>query len=205
MSETVVKLRPARVKCRSVELAKRQEVDSWALADAVREDVHAVWPQDREHSRSHGINTGLTAAEDAVYAQHEEARTDISRSYLHDLFRTAEVWPPEERRTEIATFSAHYELRGQQWRNRGAVLERLARKSATGRVAQRQVRVWKSEQNPPALRTFLQLVEQRVRSSLKAAAAPWHTVKDGDRTAIARILREIANEVEDGTFPKGQR
>ncbi len=193
----VIPLHPLR----SVEVAKQSERNNWDLADAILEDIHDLNP-DLTQVRSHGVHTGRTDAERELHdAMAAAGVADFTPVYLHNLYVTARAWPPEDR-NEQATFRAHYLLRSQTYdRNRKQVLERLA-KNKSGRVNQLHVQVWISEHKPRQSYTFLQLVERRIRGSVKGAAAPWHLLADSDRQQIADILRNVAREVEDGTFPK---
>jgi hypothetical protein len=186
---------------RSVEVAKKAERDNWALADAILQDIHDLNPA-LTQVRADGVNTGRTEAEKMLHEEMTAAGVaDFTPAYLHNLYVTSRAWPPEDR-IEQATFRAHYLLRSQTYdKKRKAVLERLAKKSK-GRVNQLAVQVWISEHKPRQQYTFLQLVERRIRGSVKGAAAPWHLVAEDDRQAIAAILHRVAAEVEDGTFPK---
>ncbi len=188
---------------RSVEIAARHDNrDAWELADAIYEDVSSLLPADEgiPSSAAHGVKTGLSDAEQAVYDAHREAGTEVGRAYVHNLYVTRRVWPPEERLPEKASFDAHFELRGKDWRNRREIIERLAARSRTGRVSRQQVVIYRSEKKPPALKTFRELFESRVRAVAVQAGKPWHTVAEEDRYALARIMRDIANEIEAGTF-----
>lgn len=191
---------------RSVEIAKRAETDSWALADAVFEDLAALRPDlALETSRADGVKTGLTEAESEIADALTKEGLDYAKTYVHDLFVTSRAWPPEER-LESASFNAHYLLRSKTYdRNRKQILERLERKSRTGKVTGQAVQIYISERKPKHTWTFIALVDRRVRASLKGAAQPWHLVADEDRERIADLLRTIAKEVEDGTFPKKAR
>jgi hypothetical protein len=192
---------------RSVEVAQRQENDSWSLADAIFEDLADIRPDltDIDASRSHGVNTGLTEAEGQIADAMSQAGLDYAQTYIHQMYVTSRAWSAEDR-VEAASFKAHYLLRSQTYdKNRKAILDRLAKKSRTGRVTGHAVEVYISERKPRHSWTFLALVDRRVRASLKAAAQPWHLVADTDRESIADLLRAIAAEVEDGTFPKKAR
>lgn len=187
---------------RSVELAKRQDnQDAWALADAIFDDVLSLLPADVATSAADGVKTGLSDAETAVYEAHRQAGTEVSRAHVHNLFVTRRVWPPEERLPDKASFIAHFELRGKEWKNRRQILERLAARSRTGRATRHQVIVYRSEKKPPALRTFTQLIDERVRRVVKTSGHPWHLVVDADRQRIADLLRVLAREIETGEFP----
>ncbi len=196
----VVETEQAAQQFRSVELAQRQERrDAWELADAIYDDVVSLHEEVATSSSDH-TKTGLGKAEEIVAEAHRQAGTEITKNSLHGLFVTRRAWPPDLRAPEVASFAAHYELRGNKFKNRRAVLERLAGKTKTGRVTRHQVQVWKSERRPPAVRTFLELAEQRIRVGVKAAGHPWAQLAEGDRLAIARVLRTIADEVQEGTF-----
>jgi hypothetical protein len=193
----VVSLR--RKKLRSIEVFRRAEATAWEKAEAIYADL--ADRVDVEDSRSHGVNTGLGDAEDEVHSSLVAEGLDVSRSYLHQLYITRRAWPSEERIAQ-ASFEAHYLLRSQTYdKNRKQALERLSRKSKTGKVTAHAVKVWISERKPPHQKTFLQLVEERVRGSVKGAASPWHLVTEEDRQAIAEIVIRIGREVADGTFP----
>lgn len=195
---TVLEVLPGGKKTyRSVEVARKQEATSWEMADAIWEDTE-VELSDAERSSSD--QPALTSALDKVYEALRDDGQDYERIYVQQLRLTRESWPPTERVTG-ASFSAHYLLRAKTYPNRRANLERLRDRSKGGKVTARAVKVWISEKKPSAHKSFLELVEERVRTSLKAAAAPWHTVAEGDRASIARILRVIAEEVESGEFP----
>ncbi len=193
----VIPLHPLR----SVAVAKQAERNNWDLADAILEDIHDLDPN-LAQARFVGHSTGLTETEKRLHEEMTAAGVaDLAPSYLHQLYVTARAWPNEDR-NEQATFRAHYLLRSQTYdRKRVQILERLAKNKA-GRVTQLNVQVWISEHKPRQSYTFLQLVERRIRGSVKGAAAPWHLLADSDRQQIADILRNVAREVEDGTFPK---
>lgn len=193
---TVLEVLPGGKKTyRSVEVARKQEATSWEMADAIWEDVEAdLMDQSIRSERE------LGEAIDKVYEALTVEGCDYGRSHVRELRKTRESWPPSER-VEGASFTAHYVLRSGTYPNRRANLERLRDRSKTGKVTAHAVKVWISERKPPAHKSFLELVEERVRTSLKAAAAPWHTVSEGDRASIARILRVVAEEVESGEFP----
>jgi hypothetical protein len=195
-------------KFKSVELAKRQDnQDAWALADAVFDDVIGLLPPDAMASGApeNSANSGLNDAENAVFDAHRQAGTEVSRSYLHNLFVTRRVWPPEERLPDKASFNAHFDLRGKDWKNRRQILERLAARSRTGRATRHQVKVYISEKRPPEFRTFIQLIDKRVRAVVKTSGHPWHLVADVDRERIADLLRTLAHEIESGEFPKAAK
>lgn len=194
-------------KFKSVELARRQDnQDAWALADAIYEDVAGLLPVEVATSTPEvGPANGLKEAEDIVYDAHRAAGTEVTRAYLHNLFVTRRVWPPTERVPDKASFIAHFELRGKEWKNRRQILERLAARSRTGRATRQQVIVYRSEKKPPAFRTFTQLIDERVRRVVKTSGHPWHLVADGDRQQIADLLRTLAREIEDGEFPKAAK
>lgn len=188
---------------RSVEVAKRTERDNWELADAIRADLHDANPNLAAARFGPGVSTGLTDAEKALHEEMAAAGVvDIRQSYLHDLYVTSVAWP-EDDRVPGASFRSHYLLRSQTYDHgkRRAILERLAAKSKSGRVGQLDVQVWISEHRPRQSYTFLQLVERRIRGSVKGAASPWHLVAEDDRQQIATILHRIAAEVAEGTFP----
>jgi hypothetical protein len=194
---------PLEVEFESVALANRQEtVAAWDMADAIYRDVQKQMPGNDDASSfgTQGVSTGLGKAEEIVADAHRKAGTEITQNGVHAHFVTRRAWPPEERLPDIASYAAHYELRGKDYRNRADVLQRLARKSSTGRATRKAVQIWKSERKPPAHRTFLELAERRIRAGVKAAGHPWGHVADGDRATIARMLREIANEIEDRRF-----
>ncbi len=192
----VIPLHPLR----SVEVAKQAERNNWDLADAILEDIHDLDPA-LTRVRADGVNTGRADAEKRLHeAMTEAGVADFTPAYLHNLYVTARAWAPEDR-SEQATFRAHYLLRSQTYdRNRKQILERLGKGGK--KVTQLKVQVWISEHKPRQSYTFLQLVERRIRGSVKGAAAPWHMLADTDRQQIADILRNIAREVEDGDFPK---
>jgi hypothetical protein len=184
----------------SVALARRQETrDAWEMADAVYRDVVSIAPEVATSGAS-SENTGLGKAEERIGNAHRKAGTEVGQTQVHALFVTRRAWPPEERLPKIASFAAHYELRGKDYKNRRVVLERLAKKSSTGHVTRKAVQIWRSERKPPRLRTFLELAEQRIRAGVKSAGNPWGQVAEGDRIAIARMLRQIADEVQAGEF-----
>jgi hypothetical protein len=191
---------------RSVELAMRRETQlDWEFADAVYGDVLDMLPDEESpSSAAHGVNTGLAAAEDAVHKAHRQAGTEVTRSAIHDMFVTRRVWPPEERRPDLASFQVHYELRGKDFRNRRTLIEKHAAKSSNGRWSWTDVRRWKSERKPAPMKTFRELFEERVRKAAYQAGKPWHTVADGDRFALAAVCRAIAAEIEAGTFGTDQ-
>jgi hypothetical protein len=185
-------------KLRSVEVAQRAEADSWALADAIYEDVADLAPVDRSMGSE---NTGLYGAVREVTDALEAAGLDFKETYVRQLWHTRKAWPPEERVPQ-ASFTAHYLLRAQTYDGkRKQRLERLLKQSKSGHVTAHAVKVWISESKPRHTWTFLQLVEKRIRGSVKGAAAPWHLVAEEDRQAIATILHRVGNEVADGTFP----
>lgn len=201
----VIPLHPLR----SVEVAKQAERNNWDLADAIFDDIGSINETLTQVRVSDGRPSsagpaGLTAAEKAVHeAMVEAGVSDFTPAYLHNLFVTAMAWPAEDR-NDNATFRAHYLLRSQTYnRNRKQILERLGRGGK--KVTQLKVQVWISEHKPRQSYTFLQLVERRIRGSVKGAAAPWHLLADSDRQQIADILRNVAREVEDGTFPEKKR
>ncbi len=193
----VIPLHPLR----SVEVAKQAERNNWDLADAILEDVRDLAPQTRVRGTAGAHNAELSAAEKTVHeAMTAEGVADFTPVYIHNLFVTADAWPAEDR-NEQATFRAHYLLRSQTYdRKRVQILERLAKDGK--KVTQLKVQIWISEHKPRQSYTFLQLVERRIRGSVKGAAAPWHMLADTDRSSIADILRNIAREVEDGDFPE---
>ncbi len=186
---------------KSVEIAKRRENhDAWELADAIYEDVMARVPKAVDTAFGQGISTGTRAAEDEVYEAHRKAGTEIGPTYLRAMRQTVEVWPPEDRLIDKASFVVHSEIRGKDYPNRREVIQKLAAKSSTGRVSWSELRRWKSERKPERFRTFLELAEQRIRRAVNDAGKPWHMVADGDRAAIVKTLRTVAAEIEAGTF-----
>lgn len=188
-------------RLRSVEIALREETQAkWEFADAVYEDVLAQNPDVATPGSVGTTWTGLAAAEEQVYNAHREAGTEVTQSAVHNMFVTRRVWPPEERLPDFASFAVHYELRGKEFRNRRQLIERHAAKSKNGRWSLRDMRRWKSERKPAPMKTFRELFEERVRRAAYQAGKPWHTVKDEDRHTLARVCREIANEIEAGTF-----
>lgn len=195
MSQALEVLPGGKKTYRSVEVARKQEATSWEMADAIWEDVQLELA-DQSDSSHRDLGAALNGVSDALQTDGH----DYTRGYVTDLHKTCESWPPAER-VEGASFTAHYLLRSGTYPNRRANLERLRDRSSNGKVTAHAVKVWISEKKPPAHKTFLQLVDERVRSALKAAANPWHTVAQDDRNEIARLLRVIAEEVQDGTFP----
>jgi hypothetical protein len=187
---------------RSVEIAKRQETrDAWELADAIYEDVADEMGEKFVPTNfSSGRDSGLEVAIEGVYDAHRKAGTDVGRTYVKAMFATVRVWPPEDRLPELASFVVHAELRGKDYPNRREVIQRLAANSKTGRATWVNLRRWKSERKPQQARSFLELADQRIRRTVNDAGKPWHKVADGDRVAIVQILRQIADEVEAGTF-----
>lgn len=180
---------------RSVEVARKQEATSWEMADAIWEDAQLELA-DQSDSSHRDLGDALNGVSDAL----QKDGHDFTRSYVTDLHKTRESWPPSER-VEGASFTAHYLLRASTYPNRRANLERLRDRSKNGKVTAHAVKVWISERKPRSHKSFLELVDVRVRASLKAAAKPWHTVAQDDRDAIARLLRIMADEVQDGSFP----
>lgn len=185
---------------RSVALALQQETVTWEFADAVYDEVLA-FEQGVATPSSDQSNTGLSAAEDKVYEAHRNAGTEKTRSALHNTFVTRRVWPPEERRPELASFSVHYELRGKDYRNRRELIEKYASRSKTGRWSLHDMRRWKSERKPKEFQTFIQIIDGRVRRAVKTSGQPWTLLADTDRQQIADLLRVLAREIEDGVFP----
>ncbi len=187
---------------RSVEMARRHETDTWALADAVWEDVTSLLPAQAEAkgSAADGVNTGLSAAEDEVYREHRDAGTEVGRNYLHNLYVTRRVWPPGERRPDLAGFNVHFELRGKEYKNRRELIEKHAARSKTGRWSRADLVRWKSERKPQPMKSFRELFEERVRRATFQAAKPWHHLTAEERDMLAKIVRDIANEISDGTF-----
>jgi hypothetical protein len=112
----------------------------------------------------------------------------------------AHVWPALER-VEGASFYAHYALKSPKYDGiRQARLERLRDRSRNGRVTETAVRNWIRDQKPAEKQTFLEKVERRIRLAIKAATAPWEATVEDDRHEIARLLRLIANEIDEGVF-----
>lgn len=181
---------------RSVEVAQKQEATSWEMADAIQEDY-------LEESMTRVIDSNQEVGEviDGITEALRHAGQDYKRSTVKDYRQTAEAWPQAER-VEGASFKAHKMLRSGKYPNRRANLERIRDRSATGKVTAHAVEVWISEKKPRSQKSFLELVDVRVRAALKAAAKPWHTVAQDDREAIARLLRIVADEVQDGSFPR---
>lgn len=185
---------------KSVELAIRRETqEDWEFADAVYEDV-VENDQGVATPRENTSHSGLLAAEEKVYEAHRQAGTEVTPAALHNMFVTRRVWPPEERRPDLASFSVHYELRGKDFPNRKELIEKYAAKSRSGRWSLHDMRRWKSERKPAAFKTFLQLAEERIRRAVHDAGKPWHTVQETDRESIADLLRLIATEIEAGEF-----
>lgn len=189
---------------RSIEIAQRQETrDAWELADAIYEDVLELMPGVVVTAPSFGesgVNTGVHAAQEQVYEAHRKAGTDVGRTYVRAMFATVRVWPEEERLPELASFVVHAELRGKAFPNRRQIIQRLAANSTTGRATWVNLRRWKSEQKPGALKTFQQLFEERVRGAAFRAGKPWNHVTEADRFVLAAVCRDIADEIEAGTF-----
>lgn len=203
MSTTLSLVEPAAsMSFRSVEIAERRENhDAWELADAIYEDVLSLVPSvEVATSTSQGPDKGLEVATDSVYDAHRKAGTEIGRTYVRQMFATVRVWPPEQRLPDKASFVVHSELRGKDYPNRREIIERLAARSKTGRVSWSDLRRWKSERKPAAVKTFRQLFEERVRHAALQAGKPWNAVAEDDRAALAAICRAIADEIETGTF-----
>lgn len=188
-------------RLRSVEIALQQETQAqWDFADAIYEDVLAAGGKGVATPFEVGVSSGLTEAEEQVYNAHRKAGTEVTQSAIHNMFVTRRVWPPEERLPDLASFSVHYELRGKDFRNRRALIEKYAAKSANGRWSLRDMRRWKSERKPAPMKSFRELFEERVRAAAYQAGKPWHTVQEDDRAALAQVCRTIAAEIEAGTF-----
>lgn len=181
---------------RAVEVARKQEATSWEMADAIWEDFSSGTAVSDENSARAELLDQIT---EALVAE----GLDYKRDTVKILRQVAEAWPPSER-VEGATFTAHRMLRSSSYPNRRANLERLRDRSPNGKVTAHAVKVWVSEKKPRSHKSFLELVDERVRASLKAAAQPWHTVAQDDREQIARLLRVLAEEVQAGEFPKGK-
>lgn len=181
---------------RSVEVARKQEATSWEMADAIWEDFSSGTAVSDENSARAELLDQIT---EALVAE----GLDYKRDTVKTLRQVAEAWPPSER-VDGATFTAHRMLRSSSYPNRRASLERLRDRSANGKVTANAVKVWISEKKPRTHKSFLELVDVRVRAALRAAAKPWHTVAQDDREAIARLLRIVAEEVESGEFPGGK-
>jgi hypothetical protein len=190
-----------KAQLRSVEIAARRENhDAWELADAIYEDVLSLSPDFEVAPQSPGGNKGLTEAQEYVYDAHRMAGTEIGKSSVAAMFSTVRVWPPDDRLPDKASFVVHSELRGKDYPNRREIIQRLAGESETGRVTWSHLRRWKSEKKPEAFKTFLQIAEERIRRAVHDVGKPWHTVAEGDRAQIVKVIRGIANEIEQETF-----
>lgn len=200
---------------RVVEAAKRmeqhEEVDRWEFADDVRDavDEQAIGQNGfdrsaRDRAGRGSADTGFNVAIDRVNSRlYDEGIISVGRQSIVGAYTTAKAWSPEDR-VEGATYWAHHELRGRDYDGRRSkVLRRLVAQNQRGRVGPKEVRLWKSSQRTEPMTPFLDQVEKAVRGALLRKGAPWNTMAEGDRDAIARMMRDIGGEVARGEFGIG--
>jgi hypothetical protein len=155
-------------KLHSLDLFRRQETDTWALADAVATDVIEKRPTlltERDVNRK---KIG------GVYGLVEGLRLDLavegveqSHGYLKLLYETSDSWNPDDRfEPKAASFTAHSELRALGYPNRREILQRIIDRNG-GRASQRDVKRWRYEQKPkPVAKSWAQKLADNLHRAL---------------------------------------
>jgi hypothetical protein len=213
-AERPVSLKLERLVKHLAQIDQGGEHDLWETADLTWDFIADALPMSTGQGRSAGtprtseVSFRSEAAREAAREVTGRLRSDgvlvdgreASERTLLEWAETASIWPPDER-VEAASFYAHRALNPPKYGGtRRTRLLRLQAKSATGRVTEPQVRQWIRDRKPGEKQTFLEKVERRLRSAVKSAAAPWEATEHDDRMKIAKILREIAGEIERGEF-----
>jgi len=169
----------------SVEGARQMEMATWDFADAVLADV----PERGARAPRSDVKDGSHQALRLLAEQLGRAGYDYSTDRLRRCRATASAWPAETRVHQGATFAVHLELRGQD--DPPAVLRKLMDQHG-GRVTQRQVRTWKQEQNPPAFKSWSDMMRGRINAVARQAETP------AAKEELAALLMAAARELLDG-------
>lgn len=194
-------LKGGKQSFRTVEVVRRVEHDRWDLVEAVEQDIVSRLGREAialAHARPSGVHTGLYAVCDEIAdAVRAEGTEPLKRESIARFFVVSQAWP-REARVKGASYGAHERLfaRG----DRVARLQNLVDRASDGRVNRNDVDRWLADQKPRKFIGFLDGIERGVRAVLKAKGKPWTKVADDDRQEIARMLRTIANEIENGEF-----
>ncbi len=169
----------------SVEGAKQVELATWEFADAIVEDV----PDEVARSTSSHVKDGSRQKLKLLAEQLNRAGFDYSAVGLAQRRATALAWPEATRVHQGAGFTVHRELRGRD--DRVEVLHRLMKQHG-GKVTQKQVRTWKQEQNPPAFRSWSDMMRDRIKAVARQAETP------EAREEMASLLMAAAQELLNG-------
>lgn len=170
----------------SVEGAKQMEMATWDFADAIVEDVPAEG--DGRPSPS-GVKDDSRRKIKLLAEQLHRAGFDYSASTLRANRATSLAWPIEARVHQGATFSVHLELRGQD--DPPAVLRKLMAQHG-GRITKKQVKTWRREQNPPAFKSWSDMMRDRIKSIAKQAETA------EAKEEMAALLEAAAQELRHG-------
>lgn len=196
---------------RLVEVALRLEndenVDHWELADSTLDAVEERGANAVDGISGRGHSTGLFAVLDEIRHELTEAgATQVaSKRTLRNAYSTARAWAPEDR-VDGANYWAHYELAGSKWENRKRILNRLVdehrRNGRKGLIGTPEVRLRKSVDNKPDLRSRDVKLDAGLRSVLRRWASPqsFTQLHNDEQDAAVRILESLANEIRSGGF-----
>lgn len=186
---------------RTVEVVKRAEHDRWDIVEAVQQDIAtnpslAARAADSLPGQRLPVELEQLCSEIADACRGEGADTWKTKTVV-DLYRVAQAWPRESR-VEGASYGAHERLFTRP--DRAVRLQKMVERSSDGRINRNDVDRWLADQKPRKFVGFLEGIERGVRAVLKVKGRPWAKVADEDRAEIARVLRRIANEIENGEF-----
>lgn len=175
-----------------VEAFRRQNADLWDVADALLDDIRERADEDTVAAILVGNSkpTGLTEVLIDVLHEARKEGVDLKTSTATIYLRTALAWTPQVR-TQGVSFAVHARLRAKP--DRVALMNRWVKKFGT--VTEADALRELSEGKPKKTLTFLDGIEQAVRSVLQSHGKPWTHVAQGDRDEIARRLHVIGNEI----------
>lgn len=199
MSEAIEDIPTMTATRRLVELLRGEESGSWQKVDAAREAIEEDWTPPAHAGGS--ANTGLSARIAEVWEEITDNNLPepLEIKTIRGWYTTARAWPLETR-VKGASFRAHTELTGSQWKHRQGILNKLVGRKQKGIVNGDDVRRWKQEKEGgspvvPWEERFYKRLDSTVHSQSFGLSTPeeWRKAISLVRT----LLGDMQNELEE--------